>query len=76
MDSFMSDGVNKGWFKPHNKTTAMEIAKIVINTRSDETLDVSEQDMFDRERAAFLNLAKTPETKRWIKAMLSGAEIE
>ena len=54
----------------------MEIAKIVINTRSDETLDVSEQDMFDRERAAFLNLAKTPETKRWIKAMLSGAEIE
>ena len=76
MDNFMSDGVAKGWFKPHNKTTAMEIATIVVNTASDENLEVSEQNMFDRERAAFLNLAKTPETKLWINAMLSGEEIE
>ena len=76
MDNFMSDGVAKGWFKPHNKTTAMEIATIVVNTASDKNLEVSEQNMFDRERAAFLNLAKTPETKLWINAMLSGEEIE
>jgi len=76
MDNFMSDGVTRGWFKPHNKTTAMEIATIVVNTASDENLEVSEQNMFDRERAAFLNLAKTPETKLWINAMLSGEEIE
>lgn len=76
MDRFMSEGVTKGWFKPHNKTTAMEIATIVINTTSDDSLEVSEQDMFDRERAAFLKLAKTPQTKRWINAMLSGAEID
>jgi len=76
MDNFMSDGVAKGWFKPHNKTTAMEIATIVVNTASDENLEVSEQNMFDRERAAFLNLAKTPETKLWINAMLSGEKIE
>jgi 3-hydroxyacyl-CoA dehydrogenase len=48
----------------------------VINTTSDDSLEVSEQDMFDRERAAFLKLAKTPQTKRWINAMLSGAEID
>jgi 3-hydroxyacyl-CoA dehydrogenase len=76
MDNFMSDGVAKGWFKPHNKTTAMEIATIVVNTASDKNLEVSEQNMFDRERVAFLNLAKTPETKHWINAMLSGEEIE
>ena len=76
MEDFMADGLAKGWFKPHNKTTAMEIATIVVNTASDEPLAVTEQDMFDRERAAFLRLAKTPDTKRWITAMLSGASIE
>ena len=76
MEVFMADGLAKGWFKPHNKTTAMEIATIVVNTASDAPLEVTEQDMFDRERAAFLRLAKTPDTKRWITAMLSGAEIE
>ena len=76
MDAFMTDGVAKRWFKPHNKTTAMEIATIVVNTSSDTPLEVTEQDMFDRERAAFLRLAKTPETKGWINAMLSGAAIE
>ena len=76
MDAFMADGLAKGWFKPHNKTTAMEIATIVVNTTSDAQLQVTEQDMFDRERAAFLRLAKTSETKGWINAMLSGAAIE
>ena len=76
MEAFMADGLTKGWFKPHNKTTAMEIATIVVNTASDAPLEVTEQDMFDRERAAFLRLAKTPDTKRWITAMLSGADIE
>ena len=76
MEEFMADGLAKGWFKVHNKTTAMEIATIVVNTISDTPLEVTEQDMFDRERAAFLRLAKTPATKRWITAMLSGADIE
>ena len=76
MDDFMADGVAKGWFKPHNKTTAMQIATIVVNTTSDEPLTVTEQDMFNRERAAFLHLAKTSDTKSWIKAMLSGSEIK
>ncbi len=74
MDDFMSDGVAKKWFLPHNKTTAMEIATIVVNTDSDDTLQVTEQDMFDRERAAFLRLAKTDTTKKWINAMLAGED--
>ena len=76
MESFMANGLAKGWFKTHNKTTAMEIATIVVNTASDAPLEVTEQDMFDRERAAFLRLAKTSDTKRWITAMLLGVAIE
>ena len=72
----MANGLAKGWFKTHNKTTAMEIATIVVNTASDAPLEVTEQDMFDRERAAFLRLAKTLDTKRWITAMLLGVAIE
>ena len=74
MEGFMADGVAKGWFHPHNKTTAMEIASIVVNTGSDAALTVTEQDLFDRERAAFLRLAKTPTTARWITAMLAGED--
>jgi 3-hydroxyacyl-CoA dehydrogenase len=76
MECFMANGLAKGWFKTHNKTTAMEIATIVVNTASDAPLEVTEQDMFDRERAAFLRLAKTLDTKRWITAMLLGVAIE
>lgn len=76
MDDFMGKGVAKGWFKEHNKTTAMEIATIVVNVDGDDAIEVSEQDLFDRERAAFLRLAKTPETAKWIKAMLAGEELE
>ncbi|MEM1373370.1 MAG: 3-hydroxyacyl-CoA dehydrogenase NAD-binding domain-containing protein [Pseudomonadota bacterium] len=75
MDQFMSDGVAKGWFTPHNKTTAMEIATIVVNTRSDDPLEQSEQDMLDRERAAFLRLAKTPQSKERIEGVLTGKEV-
>ena len=72
----MAAGVAKGWFKPHNKTTAMEIATIVVNTASDAQLQVTEQDMFDRERAALLRLTNTSETQGWINAMPSGNAIE
>ncbi|MGV6839286.1 MAG: 3-hydroxyacyl-CoA dehydrogenase NAD-binding domain-containing protein [Planktomarina sp.] len=76
MDAFMEKGVSKGWFHPHNKTTAMEIASIVVNTDGNSPITVTEQDMFDRERAAFLRLAKTPTTARWINAMLAGEDLE
>ncbi|MEL7301884.1 MAG: 3-hydroxyacyl-CoA dehydrogenase NAD-binding domain-containing protein [Pseudomonadota bacterium] len=76
MESFMDKGVAKGWFTPHNKTTAMEIATIVVNTDADTPHEQSEQDMLDRERAAFLRLAKTPESKARIDGVLTGTEVE
>ncbi|MEL6913888.1 MAG: 3-hydroxyacyl-CoA dehydrogenase NAD-binding domain-containing protein [Pseudomonadota bacterium] len=75
MESFMDDGVAKGWFTPHNKTTAMEIATIVVNTDADAPLAQSEQEMLDRERAAFLRLAKTPQSKARIDGVLSGIDV-
>lgn len=76
MEDFMDQGLAKGWFTPHNKTTAMEIATIVVNTEGDGPLVQSEQDMMDRERAAFLKLAKTAETKVRIDGMLAGDPVE
>ncbi len=70
MEAFMDEGIAKGWFYPHDKTTAMAIASIVVNTEADAPLVVSEQDMYDRERAAFIHLAQTPETLARITALL------
>mgnify|MGYP001028100126 FL=1 len=61
MSDFMDKGIADGMFFPHDKTVAMAVATIVVSdTEHAET--VSEQDMFARERRAFLALAKTEET--------------
>jgi 3-hydroxyacyl-CoA dehydrogenase len=61
MSDFMDKGIADGMFYPHDKTVAMAVATIVVSdTEHAET--VSEQDMFTRERRAFLALAKTEET--------------
>ena len=76
MSDFMQKGIDDGLFHPHDKTVAMQVAEIVVNGAGDDTLVVSEQDMYDRERRAFLNLAKTPETHARIATMLDdGAAI-
>ena len=71
MDAFMTEGVNRGDFAAHNKTVAMQIATIIVADEG-ESQDSSEQALYDRERRAFLNLAKTDKTGRWIAAMLAG----
>ena len=71
MDAFMTEGVNRGDFAPHNKTVAMQIATIIVADEG-ESQNSSEQALYDRERRAFLNLAKTDKTGRWIAAMLAG----
>ncbi|MGR3468439.1 MAG: 3-hydroxyacyl-CoA dehydrogenase NAD-binding domain-containing protein [Shimia sp.] len=76
MAAFMDDGIGNGWFTPHNKTTAMEIATIVVNVDGDDEITVGEQDLYDRERAAFLRLAKTAESKARIDGMLAGDPID
>ena len=75
MAAFMDDGIGKGWFFPHDKITAMAVASIVVSD-SAEVEAASEQDLYDRERRAFLNLAKTDETLTRIRTMLDdGAPV-
>ena len=66
----MSKGVADKMFYPHDKTVAMEIATIVVNPDGPEELAQIEQDLLDRERAAFIQLAKTPLTRERIRTML------
>ena len=70
MDAFMTGG-EQGDFAAHNKTVAMQIATIIVADEG-EPQDSSEQALYDRERRAFLNLAQTDKTGRWIAAMLAG----
>ena len=71
MDAFMTEGVDRGDFAAHNKTVAMQIATIIVADEGQDSAS-SEQALYDRERRAFLNLAKTDKTGRWIAAMLAG----
>jgi 3-hydroxyacyl-CoA dehydrogenase len=71
MDSFMQDGVDKGMFSAHNKTVAMAIATIIV-ADEDQAPESSEQALYDRERRAFLQLARTPESAAMIADMLGG----
>lgn len=71
MDSFMQEGVDKGDFTPHNKQVAMMIASIIVADQ-DEPLECDEQALYDRERRAFLRLAKTQQTASLIDLMLNG----
>ena len=47
----------------------MQIATIIVASK-DEAQHSDEQALFDRERRAFLNLAKTDKTGQWIAALL------
>ena len=70
MSDFMQKGVDDGLFFPHDKAVAMQVATIVVNTDSDDSLQQSEQDLYNRERAAFLVLAKTKESHARIASLL------
>ena len=68
MAAFMDKGVKDGLFFPHDKTTAMAVGGIVA---SDAGIDnASEDEIFARERRAFLELAGTQETEARIASML------
>ncbi len=69
MSAFMDEGVAKGDFYPHDKTVAMHIASIICSDDGVEQA-ASEQDLFKRERDAFVRLAKTPETRARINGLL------
>ena len=73
MEAFMADGVAKGWFKPHNKTTAMEIATIVVNTAPMHSCRSQSKICSTANAQPFFGSPKPPRPKGWINAMLSGA---
>jgi len=75
METFMQEGIDRGDFMPHDKTVAMAIASVMLRGDGDrETAD--EQELYARERAAFIRLAKTPQTYERITSMLDdGAAI-
>lgn len=69
MASFMDEGIARKDFFAHDKTVAMQIASVICSDDGTEQV-VSEQQMYARERAAFIRLAKTPETRARIFALL------
>ncbi len=69
MSTFMDKGIADGLFFPHDKTVAMAVATIVVSDTPEETT-ATEDEMFARERRAFITLAKTAETEARIVSML------
>ena len=66
----MDNGIDKGIFYPHDKTVAMEVASVVVNKKDNKVITVKEDELFDRERKAFINLAKTKPTLDRISALI------
>ena len=76
MEDFMNNGIDKGIFYPHDKTVAMEVASVVVNKKENKVITVKEDELFDRERKAFINLAKTKPTLDRISALIEkGASL-
>jgi 3-hydroxyacyl-CoA dehydrogenase len=69
MNAFMDEGVARKDFFPHDKTVAMQIASIICSEDRSEQ-PATEQDLYRREREAFVRLAKTPESRARIYGLL------
>ena len=75
MAQFMDKGIADGLFFPHDKTVAMAVASIVVND-GDKEIAATEDDLYRREREAFIRLAQTEETRTRIVTMLTeGAPV-
>ena len=70
MEEFMDKGIKKGYFYPHDKTVAMGVASVIVNTENNAVKKVTEDDLFERERKAFINLAQTQKTYERISSLL------
>ena len=69
MQSFMDAGVERADFTDQNRRVAMTIGR-VITGENGESRPVSEDELYQREREGFVELAKTPDTRRAIEAVL------
>lgn len=74
MNSFMTEGVERGDFTPHNRMVALAIGAVMV-AKTGEDLAVSEQDIYDRERANFIQLAQTKNTHDRIVGMLDFGDV-
>ncbi len=75
MDKFMTEGIERGDFMPHDRTVAMTIAEVMLRANGDPE-NVDEQAIYARERRAFISLAQTRETYARISSMLdNGAAV-
>ena len=70
MAEFLEKGKAKGHFFDHDVTVALAIAEIMTGGPDGAAETLDEQAMFDRERASFLKLAKTQETRARIVSLL------
>ncbi len=81
MSDFMDEGINRGDFFAHDKTVAMHIAAVICSDQEVPNLQdggthngnttVSEDDLYARERANFIKLAQTDNTKARIHSVLT-----
>ena len=74
MVEFLETGREKGMFYDHDVTVAKQIAWIVTGGQDSDPLEVSEYDMYGRERTAFVELARTPQTLERITKLLRHGE--
>ena len=75
MRGFMDAGVERGDFTPHNRTTAMAVASVIC-AADGSARAASEDELYARERDAFVHLARTPETRALIASLLGVAPAE
>jgi len=71
MVEWLGKAQSKGHLTPHDVTTGSQIAMIVTGGDVDAGTEITEQDLFDLERQAFVTLCATPETRARIEHMLS-----
>lgn len=77
MQGWLERAQAKGKLTPHNVVVATELARIVTGGDIDAGTMLSEQDLYDAERAAFLRLVSTPATRERITSMLDfGAAVQ
>ncbi len=77
MQEWLARALVGGKLTPHNVVVATELARIVTGGEVAAGMVMSEQDLFDAERTAFLKLVQTPATQERINSMLdAGAAVQ
>ena len=70
MQEWLANAQQKGKLMPHDVTTGAQIAMIVTGGDIDAGTELTENDLLDLERQAFVTLGKTTQTRDRIRAML------